>query len=86
MPGLVAVRHTAASDDLIALGAPSSKLIFVARGAVNVVVPRNEAASSNGVLADAAAEAFLVPLVALVLHLLRTCVGLTKVHTINRGY
>lgn len=70
MPWLVAVRHSTASDDLVTLDAPCGKLVLVAAGAVDVVVPRNEAAGANRVAAHAAAEALLVPLVALVLHLL----------------
>lgn len=73
MPGLVAVRHTAAADDLVALDAPGGELLLVAGGAVDVVVSRNKASSSDGVLASTAAEAFIVPLVPLVLHLLGTC-------------
>lgn len=73
MPWLVAVRHATARDDLVAFDAPGGKLVFIAAGTVDVVVPRNEAPGANRVAAHAAAEALLVPLMALVLHLL--CAG-----------
>ncbi|CAN7986490.1 unnamed protein product, partial [Ixodes hexagonus] len=58
---------------LVALDAPGGELLLVAGGAVNVVVSRNKASSSDGVLAGTAAETFVVPLVPLVLHLLGAC-------------
>lgn len=71
MPRLIAVSHTTASDDLVALDAPGGELVLVTASAVDIIVSRNEAPGADGVAAHAAAEALLVPLVALVLHLLR---------------
>lgn len=71
MPWLIAVRHTSAGDDLVALNAPGGELVLVTASAVDIIVPRNEAPGADRVAAHAAAEALLVPLVALVLHLLR---------------
>lgn len=73
MPGLVLVGHTARGDDLVALDASCSELVLVAGGAVDLLVPRDEAFGSDGRLAHAAAEAFLVPLPGLVFHLLVAC-------------
>lgn len=70
VPRLVLVGHAALRDDLVALNAASSELVFVAAGAVDLLLPGNEAPGANGVLADHAAEALLVPLPRLVLHLL----------------
>lgn len=70
VPRVVAVSHATGGDYLIALDASGSEFLFVASGTVYVVLPGDEAARSDGILADAAAEALVVPLVALVLHLL----------------
>lgn len=70
MPRVVLVSHTARRDDLGAFNATSCKLLFVASGTVNVLFTRDERLCANRRLADAAAEAFLVPLPTLVLHLL----------------
>lgn len=58
---------------LVALNASSGKLVLVARGAIDLLLARDEALSPDRVLAHHAAEALLVPLPGLVLHLLRTC-------------
>lgn len=58
---------------LVALDASGGELVLVARGAINLLLPRNEALRTDRILADHAAEALLVPLSGLVLHLLRTC-------------
>lgn len=57
---------------LVALNASSGKLVLVARGAIDLLLARDEALSPDRVLAYHAAEALLVPLPGLVLHLLRT--------------
>lgn len=57
---------------LVALNASSGKLVLVARGAIDLLLARDEAFSPDRVLAYHAAEALLVPLPGLVLHLLRT--------------
>jgi len=61
------------SSYLGAFNAASGKFLFVASGTVNVLFARDERLCANGRLADAAAEAFLVPLPTLVLHLLGSC-------------
>lgn len=58
---------------LVALNASSGKLVLVARGAIDLLLARDEALSPDRVFAHHAAEALLVPLPGLVLHLLRTC-------------
>jgi len=70
MPRVVLISHAARRDDLGAFNAASGKFLFVASGTVNVLFARDERLCANGRLADAAAEAFLVPLPTLVLHLL----------------
>lgn len=70
MPRLVLVRHAALRDDLVALDAASGELVLITAGAVDLLLPGDEAPSSDGVLTDHAAEALLVPLSRLVLHLL----------------
>lgn len=72
VPRLVLVRYPTAGDDLVALNASSGKLVLVARGAIDLLLARDEALSPDRVLAHHAAEALLVPLPGLVLHLLRT--------------
>lgn len=72
MPGLVTVGHTTRLDDLVAFDASGGELLLVASCAVNIVVPWDEGSGSDGVLADHTTEALLMPLVALVLHLLST--------------
>lgn len=72
VPRLVLVRHTAASNNLVTLDASGGKLVLVASGTVDFLLARDEALRSDRVLADNAAEAFLVPLSGLVLHLLGT--------------
>lgn len=59
--------------DLVALNAAGCVFLFVTLGAVNLLLPGDEALCSYGSLAHAAAEAFLVPLPGLVFHLLRSC-------------
>ena len=56
--------------DLAALHTLGGKLVFVAAGAVDVILLGDEALGADGVAADAADEAALVPLPRLVLHLL----------------
>ena len=56
--------HLAALDTL------GGKLVFIAAGAVDVILLGDEALGADGVAADAADEAALVPLSRLVLHLL----------------
>jgi len=70
MPGLVLVGHASARNDLVAFHATSCKLLFVAGSAVDLLLPGDEALGPDGRFADAAAEALLVPLPRLVLHLL----------------
>jgi len=57
---------------LIALNAARGELLLVAAGAVDLLLPRDEGLGPDGRLADAAAEAVLVPLPGFVLHLLGT--------------
>lgn len=72
MPWLVLVSHTTLGDDLVALDAASGKLLLVAAGAIDFLFAWDETLGSDRSLADAAAEALLVPLTGLVLHLLGT--------------
>lgn len=73
VPRLVLVGHAALRDDLVALDAACSELVLVAAGAVDLLLARDEAPGADGVLAHHAAEALLVPLSGLVLHLLGSC-------------
>jgi len=73
VPGLVLVRHAARRDDLVTLDATGSELLLVAGGAVNLLLARDEALGADSRPAHHAAEALLVPLARLVLHLLITC-------------
>lgn len=57
---------------LIALDAACGKLLLVAAGAVDLLLPGDEGLGANGRLADAATEAVLVPLPSFVFHLLGT--------------
>lgn len=70
VPRLVLVRHAALRDDLVALDAAGGKLVLVAAGAVDLLLAWDEAPGADGVLAHNAAEALLMPLPGLVLHLL----------------
>jgi len=70
MPRVILISHAARRDDLGAFNAASGKLFFVTSGTVNVLFARDERLCADGRLADAAAEAFLVPLSTLVFHLL----------------
>ena len=56
--------------DLAALDTLGGELVFVAAGAVDVILLGDEALGADGVAADAADEAALVQLPRLVLHLL----------------
>ena len=58
------VCHLAALDTL------GGELVFIAAGAVDVILLGDEALGADGVAADTADEAALVPLPRLVLHLL----------------
>lgn len=73
VPGLVLVGYATLRNDLVALDAASSELVLVAAGAVDLLLARDEAPRADGVLAHHAAEALLVPLPCLVLHLLGAC-------------
>jgi len=73
VPWLVLVRHAAGGDDLTALDAASGELLLVAGCAVDLLLAGDEALGADGRLADDAAEALLVPLPRLVLHLLVSC-------------
>lgn len=73
MPRLVLVGNTSRGDDLIALDAARGKLLLVAAGAIDLLLPRDEGLGPNGRLADAAAEAILVPLPGFILHFLGAC-------------
>lgn len=70
VPWLVLVRHAALCDYLVTLDAAGGELVLVAAGAVDLLLARDEALRADRVLADNAAEALLVPLPGLVLHLL----------------
>lgn len=59
----------------IALGATLGKLLLVAGHTDKLVVPGDEALVTNGLLADAAAEALLMPLLSAELKLFHTCWG-----------
>jgi len=73
VPGLVLVRHAARRDDLVALNAAGGELLLVAGGAVDLLLARDKALGADGRPAHHAAEALLVPLARLVLHLLIAC-------------
>lgn len=68
MPRFVLVGHTTAGDDLLALDATGCVLLLVAPGAVDFLLTGDERFGTDGGLADAAAEALLVPLSGLVFH------------------
>lgn len=72
MPRVVLVRHTSSRYDLGAFDAASGELLLVTAAAVDVLFARDERLGADGVLAHEAGEALLVPLSALVLHLLGT--------------
>jgi len=72
MPRVVLVRHASRRYDLGAFDAASGEFLFVAAAAVDVLLARDERFGADGSLAHEAAEALLVPLSALVLHLLGT--------------
>lgn len=73
VPRFVLVSHTAAGDDLGALDAARRVLLLVTTGTVDVVLPRNKGLGADRGLADATAEALLVPLSRLVFHFLGAC-------------
>lgn len=52
---------------------PGGKFLLITLCAVDVIVAWDKGASPNWIFADDAAEALLMPLMALILHLLRTC-------------
>lgn len=58
---------------LFALDAAGRVLLLVAAGTVDLLLARDERLGADGRFADAAAEALLVPLSGLVLHLLGSC-------------
>jgi hypothetical protein len=70
MPWLITVCHTTRLNDLVTLDAPGGELLFIASCAVDIIIPWNERSCSNWVLAHHATEAFLMPLVTLIFHLL----------------
>lgn len=55
---------------LVTLDTTRSKLLLVAGGAVDLLLPRDEALGPDGTLAHTAAETFLVPLTSFILHFL----------------
>lgn len=55
---------------LVTLNATGCEFLFIASGAINLLLTRDEALGANGSLADYAAEALLVPLTSLVFHFL----------------
>jgi hypothetical protein len=57
---------------LVAFDAASGELLLVAPSAVNLLLPGDERLGADGSAANDAAEALLVPLARLVLHLLGT--------------
>ena len=70
--------------DLGAFDAASGELLLVTAAAVDVLFARDERLGADGVLAHEAGEALLVPLSALVLHLLGTCmVAIDSIHQFN---
>lgn len=73
MPGFVSVSYTTTGDDRIALDTPGREFFLVASSAINVVITRYKALGTNRVPAHAATEAFLVPLMPLIFHLLCSC-------------
>jgi len=73
VPRLVLVGHAAAGDDLVTLNTARGELLLVTARAVYLLLPRDEGLGANGRPAHAAAEALLVPLARLVLHLLVAC-------------
>lgn len=73
VPRFVLVGYTASRDDLVAFDAASGEFLLVAAGAVNVGVAGDERLGADWRFTDATAEAFLVPLAALVLHFLGSC-------------
>lgn len=73
VPRLILVGDTARSDHLLAFRASGCEFVLVARATVDVLVLRNERLGADRNLADCAAEAFVVPLFSLVLHLLHSC-------------
>lgn len=72
MPWLVLVGHATAGDHLVALDATSCVLFLVTLGAVDLLFAWDEALGADRRFAHHAAEALLVPLPSLVLHLLGT--------------
>lgn len=72
MPRLVLVCYAALRDDLVAFNAAGGELVLVAAGAVDLLLPGDEALRADWVLAHDAAETLLVPLPGLVFHLLGT--------------
>lgn len=85
VPRFVLVGHAAARDDLLALDAAGRVLLLVAAGAVDFLLARDERLGADGRFADAAAEALLVPLSGLVLHLLGSwrCVTTVAQHALD---
>lgn len=71
VPGFVLVCHSATGDYLVAFDASSGKLILVATGTIDFLFPRDETFRTDRILANYAAETFLVPLPGFVFHLLR---------------
>lgn len=70
VPGLVLVCYTTASNDLVALDAPRGEFFFVTFGAIDFLLPWDEALGTNWNLANTAAETFLMPLSGFVFHFL----------------
>lgn len=72
VPRVVLVRHTSSCYDLGAFDAASGKFLFITTAAVNVLLSRDERLGTDRSPTYETGKTLLVPLSALVLHLLRT--------------
>lgn len=70
VPRFVLVCHTAAGDNLITLHTSSSEFVFVTSSAIDLLFTWNKTFCTNRILADYAAETFLMPLTCFVFHFL----------------
>jgi hypothetical protein len=73
MPGLVTVGQPSRGDRLATPGTLGSICLLIAAVAEDITTRWDEGVGANISLAGAAGEAILMPLPALVLHLLHTC-------------
>lgn len=71
VPRLVLICHPTAGDYLVAFDASSGKLVFVTTGTIDFLFARDETLRTDRILANYAAETFLMPLPGFVFHLLR---------------